>query len=50
MAGIYREILKRVERANYDVFSSIIRIPRPRRAIIAATIWLRALAGFVGAS
>jgi phytoene synthase len=50
MAGIYREILSRVERANYDVFSSIIRVPRPRRAIIAATIWLRALAGFVGAS
>ena len=50
MAGIYREILSRVERANYDVFSSIIRVPRPRRAIIAATIWLRSLAGFVGAS
>jgi phytoene synthase len=50
MAGIYREILARVERSGYDVFSSVIRVPRPRRAVIAATIWLRSLAGLGAAS
>ena len=41
MGAIYRAILTRIERADYDVFSSVIRIPRPRRALIAALTWLR---------
>ena len=41
MGAIYRGILTRIERADYDVFSSVIRIPRPRRALIAALTWLR---------
>ena len=44
MGAIYRAILDRIERADYDVFTSRIRVPRPRRALIAATTWLRALA------
>jgi phytoene synthase len=43
MGNIYRGILDRIERANYDVFSSVIRVPRPRRALIAAGTWARTL-------
>jgi 15-cis-phytoene synthase len=45
MRGIYRSVLDRIERAGYDVFSEVIRVPRPRRAVIAASIWARSLAG-----
>jgi phytoene/squalene synthetase len=41
MAAIYREILARIERRDYDVFSEVVRIPRPRRAAIAAATWAR---------
>jgi phytoene synthase len=41
MGNIYRGILDRIERGGYDVFSSVIRVPRPRRALIAATTWAR---------
>ena len=44
MGAIYRGILTRIERADYDVFTRVIRIPRPRRALIAALTWLRVLA------
>jgi phytoene synthase len=43
MGGIYFGILRRIERAGYDVFSRRIRVPRPYRAVIALRIWLRAL-------
>ena len=43
MAAIYYEILRSIERADYDVFSRVIRVPRPRRAAIAASTWMRAL-------
>ena len=42
MAGIYHAILDRIERSGYDVFGRTIRVPRPRRAVIAATVWARA--------
>jgi phytoene synthase len=45
MRGIYRSVLDRIERADYDVFGETIRVPRSRRAAIAATIWARSLAG-----
>jgi phytoene synthase len=41
MSGIYRGILDRIERADYDVFSRRIRVPRPVRAWIALGTWLR---------
>ena len=41
MGAIYRSILDRIEAANYDVFSRVIRVPRPRRALIAATTWAK---------
>jgi len=43
MGGIYYGILTRIEAANYDVFSSRIRVPRPQRAVIALRIWLQTL-------
>jgi 15-cis-phytoene synthase len=41
MGAIYRALLRRIERNGYDVFSRVVRIPRPRRAAIAATTWAR---------
>ena len=41
MGAIYRAILDRIEAADYDVFSRVIRVPRPRRALIAAMTWAR---------
>jgi phytoene synthase len=41
MGAIYRGILSRIEAADYDVFSRVIRVPRPKRALIAATTWAR---------
>jgi phytoene synthase len=45
MRGIYRSVLDRIERVGYDVFGEVVRVPRPRRAVIAASIWARSLAG-----
>ena len=36
-------ILRKIERARYDVFKRRIRVARPRRALIALDIWSRAL-------
>ena len=36
MGAIYRAILDRIEQRDYDVFTSVVRVPRPRRALIAA--------------
>jgi phytoene synthase len=41
MGAIYRGILDRIEAADYDVFSRVIRVPRPHRALIAAATWAR---------
>ena len=43
MGAIYRGILNRIERADYDVFSGVVRIPRPQRAVIAAATWARTM-------
>ena len=45
MAAIYREVLERIERRDYDVFSDEVRIPRPRRALIAVVTWARVVLG-----
>lgn len=45
MGAIYRAILERIERLDYDVFSRVVRIPRPRRALIAALTWARTAIG-----
>ncbi len=41
MGGIYFEILQRIERSGYDVFSELIRVPKAVRARIALAIWAR---------
>jgi phytoene synthase len=46
MGAIYKAILDRIERSGYDVFSGVARIPRPRRALIAARTWLKVSVGF----
>ena len=43
MSAIYRAILHGIERADYDVFSRVVRVSRPRRAAIAAATWVRAV-------
>lgn len=45
MGAIYRAILDEIERADYDIFSRVVRIPRSRRALIAAGTWLRVATG-----
>jgi phytoene synthase len=39
MGGIYFEILQRIERRGYDVFSERVRVPKIVRARIALQIW-----------
>lgn len=43
MSGIYQAILERIERRGHDVFRELVRVPRPRRALIAATIWAQVM-------
>ena len=32
MSGVYQSLLGRIERRGYDVFTSVVRVPRPMRA------------------
>jgi phytoene synthase len=41
MGGIYFEILQRIERRHYDVFTELIRVPKAVRARVAISIWAR---------
>jgi phytoene synthase len=43
MGAIYRGILDRIEARDYDVFTTLVRIPRPRRALIAAATWVKGM-------
>jgi phytoene synthase len=49
MGEIYFAMLQRIERHGYDVFSERIRVPRPRRALIALRLWIRTLLGMQNA-
>ena len=44
MGAVYQEILRRVERNDYDVFSQVLRVPRPARARIALATWAKTMA------
>lgn len=50
MGAIYGDVLRRIERADYDVFRQTIRVPRPRRAVIAARVWAQTMMGWGAAS
>ena len=49
MGAIYFEILRRIERNGYDVFRERIRVPRPRRAVIALRLWIKSMLGMQNA-
>lgn len=46
MGAIYFELLRSIERADYDVFRQRLRVGRPRQAMIAALTWLKIMAAF----
>jgi phytoene synthase len=48
MGGIYFEILQRIERRDYDVFSERVRVPKLQRARIALQIWARSQLSALG--
>jgi 15-cis-phytoene synthase len=39
MRVIYFDLLRKIEDAEFDVFSSVIRVPRPRQAVLATQTW-----------
>lgn len=41
MRAVYWELLMRIERAGYDVFSTVIRVRRPSQARLALATWIR---------
>ena len=41
MRAVYWELLMRIERAGYDVFSGVVRVPRPTQARLAIGAWWR---------
>ena len=45
MRGIYWDLLQRIEAAECDVFSRVIRVPRPRQAVIALRTYWRSPRG-----
>ena len=46
MGAIYFELLRSIERAEYDVFRARVRVRRPRQAVIAARTWLKVMVPF----
>ena len=41
MRAIYSRLLDRIEAEQYDVFTRLIRVPRPTQAALAARTWWR---------
>jgi phytoene synthase len=41
MRAVYTELLARIEAHDYDVFTRVIRVPRPAQAALAARTWWR---------
>jgi len=41
MRAVYWELLRRIESSDYDVFSRVIRVPRPAQARLALAQWWR---------
>jgi 15-cis-phytoene synthase len=46
MGEIYFDLLQRIERCGYDVFSRVVTVPRYRRAAIAAAVWAKSRVGY----
>lgn len=45
MRATYFALLRRIERARYDVFSRVMRLSHPHRLVIAASAWLKTMSG-----
>jgi len=45
MGAIYFDLLRRIERFGYDVFSRVVCAPQSSRAMIAASTWAKTMAG-----
>ncbi len=45
MGAIYLDLLRRIERSRFDVFSRVVSAPGPRRAWIAGLTWARTMIG-----
>jgi phytoene synthase len=45
MGAIYFDLLRRIERSGYAVFGAPLRSPRWRKALTAATVWMRSMLG-----
>ena len=43
MGTIYLAMLERIEWRGYDVFSQVVRVARPRCALIAVSVWARTM-------
>jgi phytoene synthase len=41
MRAVYWELLMRIEAKQYDVFTQLIRVPRPAQARLALQTWWR---------
>ncbi|HUF46990.1 MAG TPA: squalene/phytoene synthase family protein [Vicinamibacterales bacterium] len=41
MHAVYFDLLERIEAAEYDVFTAVIKVPRARQAWLAGRIWWR---------
>jgi phytoene synthase len=41
MRAVYTDLLARIEAADYDVFTHVIRVPRPAQAMLAMRTWWR---------
>jgi phytoene synthase len=39
MHAVYFDLLQRIERANYDVFTGVVKVPRPYQAWLALRTW-----------
>ena len=39
MRLVYFDLLRRIQKANFDVFSRVIRVPKPRQAVLALETW-----------
>lgn len=46
MGAIYLDVLRRIEREGFDVFTRIARAPKSVRALIAARTWAATMMGF----
>jgi phytoene/squalene synthetase len=45
MNAVYRRLLDKIERRDFDVVSERVTVPRPERARVALAVYLRTLAG-----